>query len=48
MVFGYGWKEHFALSQIPSLSGKTAIVTGSNSGVGKQTALNLAKNGADV
>jgi 3-oxoacyl-[acyl-carrier protein] reductase len=30
------------------LDGKTAIVTGSGRGIGRQVALNLAKNGADI
>lgn len=33
---------------IPDLSGKTAVVTGSNSGIGYETALELARHGADV
>jgi NAD(P)-dependent dehydrogenase (short-subunit alcohol dehydrogenase family) len=35
-------------SAIPDLSGKTAIVLGANSGVGYQTALQLARKGAKV
>ena len=36
------------MSPTPSLSGKTAIVTGSNSGIGLGTARELARAGADV
>jgi NAD(P)-dependent dehydrogenase (short-subunit alcohol dehydrogenase family) len=34
--------------QLPPLTGKTAIVTGANSGIGYYTALELARAGADV
>jgi NAD(P)-dependent dehydrogenase (short-subunit alcohol dehydrogenase family) len=34
--------------QIPSLTGKLAVVTGANSGIGYVTALELARHGADV
>jgi NAD(P)-dependent dehydrogenase (short-subunit alcohol dehydrogenase family) len=34
--------------QIPDLGGKTAIVTGANSGLGFETAFELARNGAQV
>jgi NAD(P)-dependent dehydrogenase (short-subunit alcohol dehydrogenase family) len=34
--------------QIPDLDGKTAIVTGANSGLGFETAFELARNGAQV
>ncbi|KZO91909.1 NAD-P-binding protein [Calocera viscosa TUFC12733] len=38
----------FTVSDIPSLSGKVAIVTGANAGIGLQTALQLALHGAKV
>lgn len=38
MVYGYGgWKQNFTLAQMTDLRSKVAIVTGSNSGVGKET-----------
>ncbi len=39
-----GWTA----DDLPDLSGKTAIVTGANRGLGYQTALELARNGAHV
>jgi NAD(P)-dependent dehydrogenase (short-subunit alcohol dehydrogenase family) len=38
----------FTASDLPELSGTTAIVTGANSGIGYVTALELARHGADV
>ena len=34
--------------QIPSQAGKTALMTGANSGIGYQAALELARHGAHV
>ncbi|WP_320672129.1 oxidoreductase [Patulibacter defluvii] len=39
-----GWSTQ----QIPSLAGRRALVTGANSGLGRQTALELARAGAHV
>jgi retinol dehydrogenase 14 len=36
------------VTQIGSMSGKTCVVTGANSGIGKETALGLARMGANV
>ena len=41
------WND-FTYSHIPDLHGKTALVTGANSGIGKWCALTLAQRGAKV
>jgi NAD(P)-dependent dehydrogenase (short-subunit alcohol dehydrogenase family) len=40
--------SHFTTKDIPDLSGRTAIVTGGSSGIGKATAAALARAGAHV
>jgi len=44
MVISKNWSAY----DIPNLSGKTAIVTGGNKGLGYQSSLELARNGANV
>src|ERR1700691_6481464 len=38
----------WTVQEIPSQTGKTALVTGANSGIGYQAALELARHGAHV
>ncbi len=40
--------QRWTANDIPDLSGLTAVITGSNSGVGYETALELVRHGADV
>lgn len=49
-VYGYRFflNRRFSSDDIPDLSGKQAIVTGGTSGIGLETALQLAQHGADV
>ena len=37
----------WSLSDIPDMSGKTAIITGGNTGLGFKTTLELARRGSD-
>jgi len=47
MVFGF-FEKHWSIDQIPDLTGKVAIVTGGNSGLGYITCRELARNNARV
>jgi NAD(P)-dependent dehydrogenase (short-subunit alcohol dehydrogenase family) len=40
--------HHWTPADLPSLAGRTAVVTGANSGIGRYTALELARHGAEV
>src|SRR3954470_15499782 len=42
--YGAAW----SLADVPDLTGRRALVTGVTSGIGKQTALELARHGAEV
>ena len=44
----YTFEELYQSSEVPPLAGQRAIVTGSNSGIGYQAALALARLGAEV
>lgn len=50
LLYGYQHRNlsSFTLDSIPSLTNKAALVTGSNSGIGKWIALRLAQKGAKV
>ncbi len=39
-------KKHWTVADIPAQSGKLAVVTGANSGIGFYVALELARAGA--
>ncbi|KAJ3178636.1 hypothetical protein HDU87_003459 [Geranomyces variabilis] len=47
MVLGF-FEKHFEASDLPDLSGKVAIVTGGNTGIGYITCLHLAEKNARV
>ncbi|KAI8089085.1 uncharacterized protein BX664DRAFT_279803 [Halteromyces radiatus] len=41
-------KKHFDLEDIPDLTGKTAIITGANTGIGRVCALEMARKGCKI
>ncbi|KAJ3101144.1 hypothetical protein HDU97_001610 [Phlyctochytrium planicorne] len=48
MVFGFGKPAGFTADSLPNLDGKVVIITGASAGLGKTSALELAKKGAHV
>ncbi|KAI8062419.1 hypothetical protein BC940DRAFT_278916 [Gongronella butleri] len=40
--------KHFELTEVPDLTGKTAIITGANTGIGRMCALEMARHGCHV